>query len=78
MIWINQDISLPRHGHTRWNCHYTTLLSLSNMFHLAKILEYMEEDGKNQYKKCRANGLLKYFQTFDFAFFLHMMMIIFA
>jgi hypothetical protein len=48
------------------------------MFPLAKILEYVEEDGKDPYKKCRANGLLKYFQTFDFAFFLQMMMIIFA
>jgi hypothetical protein len=45
---------------------------------VVKILEYVEEDGKDPYKKRQANGLLKYFQTFDSIFFLHMMMIIFA
>ncbi|XP_071683789.1 uncharacterized protein [Lolium perenne] len=76
---LNQEMSLQRPGDTRWNSHYTTLLSLSKMFpSVVKILEYVEEDGKDPYKKRQANGLLKYFQTFDSVFFLHMMMIIFA
>lgn len=35
--------------------------------------EYVEEDGTDDYKRRQANGLLKYFQSFDFAFFLQMM-----
>jgi hypothetical protein len=43
-----------------------------------KVLEYVEEDGTDAYKKRQANGLLKYFQSFDSAFFLHMMMMVFG
>jgi hypothetical protein len=76
---LNQEIFLQRLGDTRWNSHYTTLLSLSKMFRsVVKILEYVEEDGKDAYKQRQANSLLKYFQTFDYVLFLHMMMTILA
>lgn len=76
---LNQELSLQRPGDTRWNSHYKTLVSLSKMFaSVLKVLEYVEEDGTDIYKRRQANGLLKYFQCFDFAFFLHMMMLILA
>ncbi|XP_037433105.1 uncharacterized protein LOC119300157 [Triticum dicoccoides] len=43
-----------------------------------KVLEYVEEEGSDATKQRQASGLLKYFQSFDSAFFLHMMMIILA
>ena len=43
-----------------------------------KVLEYVEEEGSDATKQRQASGLLKYFRSFDFAFFLHMMMIILA
>jgi hypothetical protein len=45
---------------------------------VVKILEYVEEDGKDAYKQRQANSLLKYFQTFDYVLFIHMMMTILA
>jgi hypothetical protein len=45
---------------------------------VVKILEYVEEDGKDAYRQRQANSLLKYFQTFDYVLFLHMMMTILA
>ena len=76
---LNQELSLQRPGDTRWNSHYTTLLSLSKMFpSVIKVLEYVEEEGSDATKQRQASGLLKYFQSFDSTFFLHMMMIILA
>jgi hypothetical protein len=76
---LNQEICLQRPGDTRWNSHYKTLVGLSKMFpSVVKVLEYVEEDGTDAYKKRQANGLLKYFQSFDSAFFLHMMMMVFG
>ncbi|XP_044446677.1 uncharacterized protein [Triticum aestivum] len=45
---------------------------------VVKVLEYVEKDGTDTGKRRQARGLLKYFQTFDSAFFLHMMMMILA
>jgi hypothetical protein len=39
-----------------------------------KVLEYDDKDGSDSGKRRQANGLFKYFQTFDSVFFLHMMM----
>nr|XP_040259401.1 uncharacterized protein LOC109748470 isoform X4 [Aegilops tauschii subsp. strangulata] len=76
---LNQELSLQRPGDTRWNSHYKTLLGLSKMFSsVVKVLEYVEKDGTDTGKRRQARGLLKYFQTFDSAFFLHMMMMILA
>jgi hypothetical protein len=73
---LNQELSLQRPGDTRWNSHYRTLLGLSKMFSSAvKVLEYVEKYGTDSGKRRQANGLLKYFKTFESAFYLHMMMI---
>ncbi|XP_020148567.1 uncharacterized protein [Aegilops tauschii subsp. strangulata] len=76
---LNQELSLQRPGDTRWNSHYRTLVGLSKMFpSVVKVLEYVEEDGTDPIKKRQASGILKYFQSFDSVFYLHMMMIIFS
>lgn len=76
---LNQELSLQRPGDTRWGSHYRTLLGLSKMFpSVVKVLEYVEEDGADDSKRRQASGLLKYFQSFNCAFFLEMMMTILA
>lgn len=58
---------------------YKTTMSLWKMFRsVVKGLEYVEEDDTDDYKRRQANGRLKYFQSFDFAFFLQVMMMILA
>ncbi|XP_019087367.1 PREDICTED: zinc finger MYM-type protein 1-like [Camelina sativa] len=73
---LNQ-LSLQRPGNTRWDSHYTTLLRLVDLFSIIiKVLEYIEKDGSDSTKRRQANGLLKYFNTFDFVFYLQLMLLI--
>jgi hypothetical protein len=75
----NQELSLQRPGDTRWCSHYRTLVGMSKIFQsVVKVLEYVEEDGSDDSKRRQANGLLKYFQSFNFVFYRHMMMMILA
>ncbi|OAP05807.1 hypothetical protein AXX17_AT3G32400 [Arabidopsis thaliana] len=74
---LNQELSLQRPDNTRWGTHYTTLLRLVDLFTLIiKVLEWIEDDGTDSTKRRQANGLLKYFNTFDFVFYLQLMLLI--
>ncbi|KAL0825599.1 hypothetical protein Bca101_049276 [Brassica carinata] len=74
---LNQECSLQRPGNTRWGSHYKTLLRLADLFtSIIKVLEYVESDGSDGIKRCQANGLLKYFHTFDFVFYLQLMLLL--
>ncbi|CAM8884625.1 unnamed protein product [Rhodiola kirilowii] len=74
---LNQELTLQRPGNTRWGSHYRTLLRLVELFLIvSKVLEYIEEDGSDSMKRCQANGLLRYFQLFDFVFYLQLMLLI--
>ncbi|KAG7583845.1 Ribonuclease H-like superfamily [Arabidopsis suecica] len=71
---LNQEISLQRPGTTRWNSHYNTLLRLIQLFScIVKVLEYIENEGVDDLKRRQAHGLLNYFHSFDFVFYLQMM-----
>ncbi|XP_010434792.1 PREDICTED: zinc finger MYM-type protein 1-like [Camelina sativa] len=71
---LNQEVSLNRPGNTRWNSHYNTLLRLIELFScIVEVLEYIEIEGVEDLKRRQAFGLLKYFQSFDFVFYLQMM-----
>ena len=71
---LNQDQTLQRAGDTRWGSHYRTLSSLVKLFPaVMSVLKYVEKEGKNE-KKSQARGLVAYFETFDFVFYLHMML----
>ena len=71
---LHQDQSLQRAGDTRWGSHFRTLSSLINLFPvLIDVLKYVEKEGKKE-KKTQARGLISYFGTFDFVFYLHMML----
>lgn len=40
------------------------------------MLGHVEREGSDGIKRCQANGLLKYFHTFDFVFYLQLMLLI--
>jgi hypothetical protein len=70
----NQDQTLQRAGDTRWGSHYRTLSGLVKLFTATiSILKYVAKEGKGD-KKCQARGLVAYFETFEFVFYLHMML----
>jgi hypothetical protein len=71
---LNQDQTLQRAGDTRWGSHYRTLSSIVKLFpSIISVLKYVEKEGKSD-KKSQARGLIAYFETFDFVFYLHMML----
>ncbi|EOA28304.1 hypothetical protein CARUB_v10024511mg, partial [Capsella rubella] len=72
--WLNQEISFQRPGNTRWNSHYRTLLRLIELFSsIIEMLEFIENDGVDDLKRRKAHGPLNYFHSFDFVFYLQMM-----
>ncbi|KAJ9545337.1 hypothetical protein OSB04_025044 [Centaurea solstitialis] len=76
---LNQEISLVRAGDTRWNSHHRTIMSLIALFpEVVKVLEYVQEDGDNVATRLQASGILSYFKTFEFVFYMHLMLTIFG
>ncbi|KAI3727780.1 hypothetical protein L6452_16400 [Arctium lappa] len=74
---LNQEISLVRAGDTRWNSHLKTITSLISLFpEVKKVLEYVEDDGDNGSTRLQASGLLSYFKTFEFVFYMHLILTI--
>ncbi|KAI3496070.1 hypothetical protein L1887_38420 [Cichorium endivia] len=72
---LNQEISLIRAGDTRWGSHYKTIISLMNLFfEVVEVLKYVEIDGSTLSNRNQAKGILAYFKTLDFVFYLHLML----
>ncbi|WVZ87886.1 hypothetical protein U9M48_034461 [Paspalum notatum var. saurae] len=70
---LNQEQCLQRPGDTRWSSHYKSLRSLVNLFQtIIKVLEFVEKEDKDG----KARGVLVYFQSFEFVFYLHLMLTI--
>ncbi|KAL9298906.1 putative ribonuclease H-like superfamily [Arabidopsis thaliana] len=72
---LNQELSLQKPANTRWGTHYKTLLRIIEFFScIIEFLEYIQDEDVDNIKRRQANGLLKYFHTFDFAFYLQLML----
>ena len=72
---LNQEQCLQRPGDTRWSSHYKTFKSLVNMFPtIVKVLKVVEKDDRDWKNRDQASNLLVYFKSFDFAFYLHLML----
>ncbi|KAG8090684.1 hypothetical protein GUJ93_ZPchr0011g26998 [Zizania palustris] len=72
---LNQEQCFQRPGDTRWSSHYKTLKSLVDMFPtIVKVLEFVENDDRDRANRDQATGLLVYFQSFDFVFYLQLML----
>jgi hypothetical protein len=70
---LNQEMNLKKHGDTRWNFHYGAIVSLITMFSsVINTVEDIVEDSLNSEQRAEANILNQSFQTFDFAFNLHL------
>ncbi|KAL7590672.1 hypothetical protein Lser_V15G37980 [Lactuca serriola] len=71
---LNQESSLIRAGDTRWGSHFKTITSLMNLFpEVRHVLAYVEEEGSTLSNRNQAFGILKYFKTLDFVFYLYLM-----
>ncbi|XP_023761703.1 uncharacterized protein LOC111910160 [Lactuca sativa] len=76
---LNQEISLVIAGDTKWSSHYKTITSLKNLFPEAvKVLNYVQGEGSSLHNQNQAYGILSYFKTLDFVFYLHLMLEIFG
>ena len=72
---LNQEQCLQRPGDTRWSSHYKTFKSLVSMFPtVVQVLKVVEKDDKDWRNRDQASNLLVYFQSFDFVFYLHLML----
>ncbi|GKB81797.1 zinc finger MYM-type protein 1-like protein [Tanacetum coccineum] len=71
---LNQQLSLVSAGYTSGS-HYMKLLHLVDLFPLVvEVLKYVEKEGDNDMSQRQAYGLQIYFQSFDFVFYLHLML----
>ncbi|KAI3702819.1 hypothetical protein L6452_28571 [Arctium lappa] len=72
---LNQELSIVRLGDTRLGSRYKTLLCLVDLFpSVVDVLEYVEEAGDDTFSQRQANALQIYFKSFDFVFYLHLML----
>ena len=74
---LNQDLSLIRAGDTHWSSHYKTLLRLVDLYpSVIEVLKYVEKEGEKDVQQRQASGLQIYFTSFEFVFYLHLMLYI--
>ncbi|CAJ2657317.1 unnamed protein product [Trifolium pratense] len=71
---LNQEATIKRAGDTRWSSHFGTLLIIVSLFSsMIDMLDVIEEDETSLTIKGDAMLLLKYMQSFEFVFILHLM-----
>jgi hypothetical protein len=74
---LNQEKCLQRPGDTYWSSHHKSLQSLVHLFPtIVKVLRVVEKDDNDASHREQAWGLLVYFQSFAFVFYLHLMLTI--
>ncbi|XP_024983888.1 zinc finger MYM-type protein 1-like isoform X2 [Cynara cardunculus var. scolymus] len=72
---LKQEISHVKPEDIRWGSYYKTLLYLVDLFpSVVEVLAYVEEVGVNPFSQRKAYDLQVYFQSFDFVFYLHLML----
>jgi hypothetical protein len=74
---LNQEMGLSRPGDTRWGSHFKTILHIVDMY--STILEVLVRIGKDPSQKSewsRIRGIAAAFESFDFVFNLHLMLVI--
>ncbi|XP_044370635.1 zinc finger MYM-type protein 1 isoform X2 [Triticum aestivum] len=74
---LNQEMGLARPGDTRWGSHFKTIMHIVSMY--STILEVLDAIGKDPSQKgewTRIRGVAQAFESFDFVFNLHLMLVI--
>ncbi|KAL7600743.1 hypothetical protein Lser_V15G23751 [Lactuca serriola] len=71
---LNQETTLVRAGETRWGSHFNTLTSLIKLFaDVLVVLDFVKEEGGSLANRQQASGILAYFKSYEFVFYLHTM-----
>ncbi|XP_052625820.1 uncharacterized protein LOC111909411 [Lactuca sativa] len=71
---LNQETTLVRAGETRWGSHFNTLISLMKLFaDVLVVLDFVKEEGGSLANHQQASGILAYFKSYEFVFYLHTM-----
>ncbi|KAL7588201.1 hypothetical protein Lser_V15G38926 [Lactuca serriola] len=71
---LNQKTTLVRAGETRWGSHFNTLTSLMKLFaDVLVVLDFVKDEGGSLANRQQASGILAYFKSYEFVFYLHMM-----
>ena len=71
---LNQETTLVQVGETRWGSHFNTLTSLMKLFvDVLVVLDFVKEEGGSLANRQQASGILAYFKSYEFVFYLHMM-----
>ncbi|XP_023730429.2 uncharacterized protein LOC111878149 [Lactuca sativa] len=71
---LNQETTLIRAGETRWGSHFNTLTSLMKLFaDVLVVLDFVKEEGGTLANRQQASGILAYFKSYEFVFYLHTM-----
>ncbi|XP_052621486.1 uncharacterized protein LOC111882654 [Lactuca sativa] len=71
---LNQVTTLVRAGETRWGSHFNTLISLMKLFvDVLVVLDFVKEEGGSLANRQQASGILAYFKSYEFVFYLHTM-----
>ncbi|XP_023730364.1 uncharacterized protein LOC111878079 [Lactuca sativa] len=64
---------IVREGETRWGSHFNTLISLMKLFaDVLVVLDFMKEEGGSLANRQQAFGILTYFKSYEFVFYLNM------
>ena len=74
---LNQEMGLSRPGDTRWGSHFRIICHILDMY--PAILEVLVRIGKDPSQKSewtRIRGVAAAFESFDFVFNLHLMLVI--
>ena len=74
---LNQEMGLARSGDTRWGSHFNTIMHIVSVY--STVLEVLDAIGKDPSQKSewtRIRGVSQAFESFDFVFNLHLMLVI--
>ncbi|KAJ9559837.1 hypothetical protein OSB04_004997 [Centaurea solstitialis] len=71
---LNQELFHTQEGDTCWGSHHRSIVILINLFpDVVRWLEWILDQGDGP-NSSQAFDILSYFQTFDFVFYLHLML----
>ncbi|KAK4280334.1 hypothetical protein QN277_011970 [Acacia crassicarpa] len=74
---LNQERTLKRPGDTRWGSHFGTITSVISLFSpIISLMNFIEDEPKNETARSDAGSILYAMEDFEFAFLLHLMKLI--
>ncbi|KAK9667959.1 hypothetical protein RND81_13G023800 [Saponaria officinalis] len=76
---LNQELGLSRPGDNRWGSHFKSIVNLIALYStIIEVLVNVGEDAKSKEDRVKAQNAIDHLESFEFAFMLHLMQIIFG